>query len=80
MLDDADAWRAAADREDYRQKAAAQLGTVGSGNHYVDLMEDEAGFVWMWRSLRLPWFRAQQRYEIPPQGRRKDGMHVHVLP
>jgi tRNA-splicing ligase RtcB (3'-phosphate/5'-hydroxy nucleic acid ligase) len=29
------------------QKAAAQLGTVGSGNHYVNLMEDEAGRVWV---------------------------------
>ena len=46
LLDDADAWREA-DREDYRQKAAAQLGTVGSGNHYVDLMRDEDGFVWI---------------------------------
>ena len=27
--------------------AAAQLGTVGSGNHYVNLMEDEDGFVWV---------------------------------
>ena len=24
-----------------------QLGTVGSGNHYVDLFEDEEGFVWI---------------------------------
>lgn len=24
-----------------------QLGTVGSGNHYVDLFEDEDGFVWI---------------------------------
>lgn len=46
MFDDADAWREA-DREDYRQKAVAQLGTVGSGNHYVDLMRDEAGYVWI---------------------------------
>ncbi len=46
LLDDADAWRAA-DREDYRQKAAAQLGTVGSGNHYVDIFEDEEGFAWI---------------------------------
>jgi tRNA-splicing ligase RtcB len=29
------------------QLAESQLGTVGSGNHYVDLMEDEAGFVWV---------------------------------
>jgi tRNA-splicing ligase RtcB len=27
--------------------AAAQLGTVGAGNHYVDLFADEDGFVWV---------------------------------
>ena len=27
--------------------ARNQLGTVGSGNHYVDLFEDEDGFVWI---------------------------------
>jgi tRNA-splicing ligase RtcB len=46
LLDDSDAWREA-DREDYRQKAQAQLGTVGSGNHYVDLLRDEEGYVWI---------------------------------
>jgi tRNA-splicing ligase RtcB (3'-phosphate/5'-hydroxy nucleic acid ligase) len=29
------------------QLAASQLGTVGSGNHYVNLMEDEEGVVWV---------------------------------
>jgi tRNA-splicing ligase RtcB len=29
------------------QSAAAQLGTVGAGNHYVDLFYDEAGIVWV---------------------------------
>jgi tRNA-splicing ligase RtcB (3'-phosphate/5'-hydroxy nucleic acid ligase) len=29
------------------QLAAEQLGTVGSGNHYVNLMEDEEGCVWV---------------------------------
>jgi tRNA-splicing ligase RtcB len=29
------------------QTAASQLGTVGSGNHYVNLMEDEEGKVWI---------------------------------
>ena len=29
------------------QLAASQLGTVGSGNHYVNLMEDEEGTVWV---------------------------------
>ena len=46
LFDDADAWREA-DMAEYRQKAASQLGTVGSGNHYVDLMHDEAGQVWI---------------------------------
>ena len=46
LFDDADAWRAS-DMHAYRQKAAAQLGTVGSGNHYVDLMADQDGFVWI---------------------------------
>ncbi len=27
--------------------AAKQLGTVGAGNHYVDLFEDEDGWVWV---------------------------------
>jgi tRNA-splicing ligase RtcB len=46
LFDDAEAWKAS-DMEAYRQKAVAQLGTVGSGNHYVDLMRDESGFVWI---------------------------------
>ena len=31
----------------YRQKAVSQLGTVGSCNHYVDLLRHEEGFVWI---------------------------------
>jgi tRNA-splicing ligase RtcB len=30
-----------------KQKARAQLGTVGSGNHYVDVFTDETGVVWV---------------------------------
>jgi tRNA-splicing ligase RtcB (3'-phosphate/5'-hydroxy nucleic acid ligase) len=30
-----------------KSMAREQLGTVGSGNHYVDLFEDEEGFVWI---------------------------------
>ena len=29
------------------QLAESQLGTVGSGNHYVNLMEDEQGKIWV---------------------------------
>ncbi|HEY6256515.1 MAG TPA: RtcB family protein [Xanthobacteraceae bacterium] len=46
LFDDGEAWRES-DMAAYRQKAVAQLGTVGSGNHYVDLMRDEAGLVWI---------------------------------
>jgi len=46
LFDDADAWRES-DMGEYRQKAVSQLGTVGSGNHYVDIMRDEEGFVWI---------------------------------
>jgi tRNA-splicing ligase RtcB (3'-phosphate/5'-hydroxy nucleic acid ligase) len=46
LFDDAAAWHASG-MEDYRQKARVQLGTVGSGNHYVDLLCDEDGFVWI---------------------------------
>lgn len=30
-----------------RDVARAQLGTVGSGNHYVDIFEDEQGWIWI---------------------------------
>jgi tRNA-splicing ligase RtcB len=34
-------------REGLRTKARAQLGTVGSGNHYVDVFVDEADTIWV---------------------------------
>lgn len=34
-------------RDTLRDKARRQLGTVGSGNHYVDVFADEAGAVWV---------------------------------
>ena len=46
LFDDEGAWQASG-MADYKDKARAQLGTVGSGNHYVDLMFDEEGFVWI---------------------------------
>ena len=30
-----------------REKAREQLGTVGSGNHYVDVFADDDGFLWV---------------------------------
>ena len=34
-------------RDTLRDKARRQLGTVGSGNHYVDVFADETGAVWV---------------------------------
>ena len=45
-LFESDLWRAA-DVEDLKSMARAQLGTVGSGNHYVDIFEDESGATWI---------------------------------
>jgi tRNA-splicing ligase RtcB len=44
-----EAWNALppSEREPLRTKARAQLGTVGGGNHYVDVFADEAGAIWV---------------------------------
>lgn len=34
-------------QRELQQKARAQLGTVGSGNHYVDVFTDETGAIWV---------------------------------
>jgi tRNA-splicing ligase RtcB len=75
LFDDSDAWRMS-DMGEYRQKAVAQLGTVGSGNHYVDLMRDEAGFVWIGVHFgsRGLGHTSATRYLKAAGG--KDGMHV----
>ena len=48
-LFESDAWDALPVdvRGTLREKARAQLGTVGSGNHYVDVFSDEEGRVWV---------------------------------
>lgn len=45
----ADAWDALPlkERAALREKARAQLGTVGSGNHYADVFADESGTIWV---------------------------------
>src|SRR5215510_9818253 len=46
LFEDEASWSAAG-VEDLKTMARNQLGTVGSGNHYVDLFEDEDGFIWI---------------------------------
>lgn len=45
-LFDSDLWEAAGVK-DLKRMAREQLGTVGGGNHYVDLFHDDEGFVWI---------------------------------
>jgi tRNA-splicing ligase RtcB (3'-phosphate/5'-hydroxy nucleic acid ligase) len=45
LLDDP-AWSIAACKP-LKEMARQQLGTVGSGNHYVDIFEDEIGRIWI---------------------------------
>ena len=75
LFDDADAWRES-DMGAYQQKAVAQLGTVGSGNHYVDLLRDEDDFVWIGVHFgsRGLGHTSATRYLKAACG--KDGMHV----
>lgn len=48
QLFDSDAWELVPKkREGLRQKARNQLGTVGSGNHYVDVFRDEQKRIWV---------------------------------
>jgi tRNA-splicing ligase RtcB len=46
-LFDSPLWREAELIGHLKSMARDQLGTVGSGNHYVDLFEDEDGYVWI---------------------------------
>jgi tRNA-splicing ligase RtcB len=41
------AWNEVPEIAVLRSKAVAQLGTVGSGNHFVDLLADEDGHLWV---------------------------------
>ena len=46
-LFDSPLWQEVEPVRHLKEMARSQLGTVGSGNHYVNLFEDEEGFVWI---------------------------------
>ncbi|MFC1491671.1 RtcB family protein [Nitrospinota bacterium] len=46
-LFDDPAWRSVSPLAPLKDLARSQLGTIGSGNHYVDLFEDEEGVLWV---------------------------------
>lgn len=46
-LFDSPTWDEVPEIKSFKAMARDQLGTVGSGNHYVDLFEDEDGWIWI---------------------------------
>lgn len=75
LFDDNDAWRDA-DVEGYRHKAVAQLGTCGTGNHYIDLMTDENGIVWIGVHFGSRGLGHSSSTKYLKAAGGKDGMHV----
>jgi len=62
------------------QLARTQLGTVGSGNHFVNLFEDEEGIVWVGvHRVRLPGARPGARVR-GARARGRDGLAAGALP
>jgi tRNA-splicing ligase RtcB (3'-phosphate/5'-hydroxy nucleic acid ligase) len=62
-----------------RDKAAAQLGTVGSGNHYVDIFTDERDRVWVGVHFGSRGFGHGIATWALKAGGAKDGMDVAPL-
>jgi len=62
-----------------RDKAAAQLGTVGSGNHYVDVFTDEQDRVWVGAHFGSRGFGHGIASWALKEGGARDGMDVAPL-
>lgn len=59
--------------------AREQLGTIGSGNHYVDLLEDELGRTWIGVHFGSRGFGYKTASFFLKAGGAKDGMDVDPL-
>lgn len=64
------------DVEHLRDMAIKQLGTVGSGNHYVDLFRDENDYIWIGVHFGSRGFGHKTATQYLKRGGGKDGMHV----
>src|SRR3990167_9026902 len=62
-----------------KDKARQQLGTIGSGNHYVDLFEDEEGVLWVGVHFGSRGFGHGVATKFLKLGGAKDGMDVEPL-
>jgi tRNA-splicing ligase RtcB len=73
-----DAWKLEAIR-DLKNVARDQLGTVGSGNHYVDIFEDELGRIWVGVHFGSRGLGHKTATWFLNKGGAKDGMDVPPL-
>lgn len=64
------------DVEHLRDMARLQLGTVGSGNHYIDLFRDEDDFIWIGVHFGSRGFGHKTATQYLKRGGGKDGMNV----
>lgn len=77
-LFDDPAWKLPAVRS-LKDTARAQLGTIGSGNHYVDLFEDEQGRAWVGVHFGSRGLGHKTATFFLNAGGAKDGMDVDPL-
>lgn len=74
-LFDSDAWRIRAIAP-LKEMAREQLGTIGSGNHYVDIFADEEERVWIGVHFGSRGFGHKTATWFLKEGGAKDGIHV----
>jgi tRNA-splicing ligase RtcB len=63
----------------HKKMAQEQLGTIGSGNHYVDLLEDEQGRTWIGVHFGSRGLGHRTATYFLEAGGAKDGMNVDPL-
>lgn len=62
-----------------KEMARKQLGTIGAGNHYVDLLEDEEGRIWIGVHFGSRGLGYKTAHYFLKAGGAKDGMDVEPL-
>jgi tRNA-splicing ligase RtcB len=75
LFDDDPAWDIPIARKQKRM-AAEQLGTIGSGNHYVDIFEDEQQRIWIGVHFGSRGLGHRLASHFIKEGGGKDGMYV----
>jgi tRNA-splicing ligase RtcB len=63
----------------HKHMASQQLGTIGSGNHYVDLLEDEQGRIWIGVHFGSRGFGHKTATYFLEAGGAKDGIDADPL-